>query len=85
MPKTMLVSLSKYISRASAFSTYAVAYKDKSDSKNAAKDVKKSNESKKIEKAKSAKTSDNMQADLMLIVFIIGAAAIVVSLRRKRS
>ena len=41
--------------------------------------------SKKIEKAKSAKTSDNMQADLMLIVFIIGAAAIVVSLRRKRS
>lgn len=67
------------------FSTYAVAYKDKSDSKNAAKDVKKSNESKKTEKAKSAKTSDNMQADLMLIVFIIGAAAIVVSLRRKRS
>lgn len=41
--------------------------------------------SKKTEKAKSAKTSDNMQADLMLIVFIIGAAAIVVSLRRKRS
>lgn len=41
--------------------------------------------SKKTEKAKSAKTSDNMQADLMLTVFIIGAAAIVVSLRRKRS
>ena len=41
--------------------------------------------SKKTEKAKSAKTSDNMQADRMLTVFIIGAAAIVVSLRRKRS
>lgn len=41
--------------------------------------------SKKTEKAKSAKTSDNMHADLMLTVFIIGAAAIVVSLRRKRS
>lgn len=41
--------------------------------------------SKKTEKAKSAKTSDNMQADLMLTVFIIGAAAIVVSLRRKSS
>lgn len=41
--------------------------------------------SKKTEKAKSAKTSDNMQADLMLTVFIIGVVAIVVSLRRKRS
>lgn len=41
--------------------------------------------SKKTEKAKSAKTSDNMHADVMLTVFIIGAAAIVVSLRRKRS
>lgn len=41
--------------------------------------------SKKTEKAKSAKTSDNMHADLMLTVFIIGAAVIVVSLRRKRS
>lgn len=38
-----------------------------------------------IKNEKAAKTSDNMQADLMLTVFIIGAAAIVVSLRRKRS
>lgn len=38
-----------------------------------------------IKNEKAAKTSDNMQADLMLTVFIIGVAAIVVSLRRKRS
>lgn len=38
-----------------------------------------------IKNNKAAKTSDNMQADLMLTVFIIGVAAIVVSLRRKRS
>ena len=38
-----------------------------------------------IKNEKAAKTSDNMQADMMLTVFIIGVAAIVVSLRRKRS
>lgn len=38
-----------------------------------------------IKNEKAAKTSDNMQADMMLTVFIIGVAAIVASLRRKRS
>ena len=38
-----------------------------------------------IKNEKAAKTSDNMQADMMLTLFIIGVAAIVVSLRRKRS